>query len=193
MSRPERRRWWRVTLLGLLATCCGTIPGQDPPARPGPRWVAPTSLSDPRLGPLRWVSVSWEMRAGPGREVVDLVCLVPDLPTFFEAVSCWDRGHYFPILIEDVETTSRFIRAFRPARIVRFPRAPSPIAEDRVWERAVAAVGASWTDEADRASSRLAGDSVPKGLGPTPPGVVLSSPSAPMLAGAVALAAGRFQ
>jgi hypothetical protein len=34
---------------------------------------------------------------------------------------------------------------------------------------------------------------VPRSLGATPPGVVISSPGAPMLAGAVALAAGRFQ
>ena len=34
---------------------------------------------------------------------------------------------------------------------------------------------------------------VPRRLGPTPPGLVLSNPESPMLAGAVALAAGRFQ
>ena len=37
------------------------------------------------------------------------------------------------------------------------------------------------------------GDAVPRRLGPTPPGVVVSAPDSPMLAGAVALAAGRFQ
>ncbi len=33
----------------------------------------------------------------------------------------------------------------------------------------------------------------PRWLGPTPPGAVLASPDGRMLAGAVALAAGRFQ
>ena len=34
---------------------------------------------------------------------VDVVCLVPDVPTFFEAVSAWDDTRYFPVLIDDVE------------------------------------------------------------------------------------------
>ncbi len=73
------------------------------------------------------------------------------------------------------------------------PRSAAPIAADRIWERAVEAVGASWSSNDERLASRLAGDLAPISLGPTPPGVVLSSPEAPMLAGAVALAAGRFQ
>ena len=38
--------------------------------------------------------------------------------------------------------------------------------------------------EGNPAAYKPSGDVVPKGLGPTPPGVVLSSPGAPMLAGA---------
>ena len=53
---------------------------------------------------------SWERRPGPDRQVVDMVCLVPDLPTFLEAIAAWDEGHFFPILIDDVELTFKFLR-----------------------------------------------------------------------------------
>ena len=54
------------------------------------------SLADPRLGRLREASAAWELRRGPRREVVDLVCLVPDLPTFLEAIGRWDERHVVP-------------------------------------------------------------------------------------------------
>ena len=189
MRRPKPRRWWLAPLLGLLAIGDGPTSGQAPPARIS----LPASIHDPRLEPLRKAATSWELRSGPDRLVVDQVCLVPDLPAFLEAVASWDQGHYFPILFDDVESSFRFIRAFKPARIVRLPRSAAPIPSAKAWQRAVEAVGASWASESLANAPRLAGDAVPKGLGPTPPGVVLSSPDAPMLAGAVALAAGRFQ
>jgi hypothetical protein len=142
-------------------------------------------------GAISQAERSWQGRPGPGRQVVDLVCLVPDLASFLEAIAAWDESHAFPILIDDVELSFKFLRAFRPARIVRYPRRAAPIPAEQVWDAAVAAVGRSWTSET--AGAALPGDAVPKRLGPTPPGVVLSSPSSPMLAGAVALAAGRFQ
>src|SRR4051794_17614666 len=109
MSRPKPRRWWLASLLGLVMIGDGPTSGQNPP-----RWVAPTSLGDPRLEPLRNASMAWESRSGPARSVVDQVCLVPDLPTFLEAIAAWDEGHYFPILFDDVESSFRFVRAFRP-------------------------------------------------------------------------------
>jgi len=188
---PRRRSWWLAVLLLLPLVEPTPSDGQ---ARPKAReWVPPASLHDPRLEMIRMASESWDLRAGPRRAVVDQVCLVPDVATFFEAIATWDDSHYFPILIDDVESTFRFLRAFRPARIVRYPKAAAPIGEGKTWERAVAAVAGSWTPATDPGSAGLAGDAVPTRLGPTPPGVVLSSPSAPMLAGAVALAAGRFQ
>ncbi len=142
---------------------------------------------------VRRAAAEWDRRAGPARQVVDQVCLVPDLPTFLEAVSAWDRGHWFPVLIGDVELTFKFLRAFRPARIVRYPRRAGPLEADRVWDRAVAAVGRSWAEAGAPASEVMPGHAPPRGAGPTPPGVVVSSPDSPTLAGAVALAAGRFQ
>ena len=189
MRRPEPRRWWLAPLLGLLVVGDGPTSGQAPP----PNRSLPISIYDPRLEPLRKASASWELRSGPAREVVDQVCLVPDVPSFLEAISSWDQGHYFPILFDDVESSFRFIRAFKPARIVRLPRPAAPVPAGKLWQRAVEVVGASWTVDEGPNASRPSGEAPPKGLGLTPPGVVFSSPNAPMLAGAVALAAGRFQ
>ncbi len=134
---------------------------------------------------------------GPPRRVIDLVCLVPDQESFLEAIALWDDGHFFPILIDETELTLRFIRAFRPARIVRYPGHPHPIEIERLWDAAVDAVGRSWTRASDEASGNasdlLDGSAFPLRLGATPPGMVFSSPTSPSLAGAVALAAGRFQ
>jgi hypothetical protein len=147
--------------------------------------AAPSSPYNRGLDEIRRASVSWERRAGPRRQVLDVVCLVPDLPTFLEAISAWDESHAFPILIDDVEMSFKFLRAFRPARIVRYPRRGAPVAAEQLWDAAVAAVRRSWMDEAAQRGGL--------GTGANSPGVVLSSPTSPMLAGAVALAAGRFQ
>ena len=40
---------------------------------------AQVSLFDPRFDEVRRASVAWDRRSGPEREVVDLVCLVPDV------------------------------------------------------------------------------------------------------------------
>ena len=55
------------------------------------------------------------------------------------------------------------------------------------------AVARAWTSATVPDAELPPAGSVPRRLGPTPPGLVLSNPESPMLAGAVALAAGRFQ
>lgn len=151
------------------------------------------SLFDPRFDDIRRASVVWDNRLGPERQVVDVVCLVPDIPTFLEVIGTWDDHHYFPVLIDDVEYTLKFLRAFRPARIVRYPSKVAGVAPEALWDRAVGAVGRSWSNQTTPASQVPRGDVASKALGPLPPGVVLSSPEAANLAGGVALAAGRFQ
>ena len=188
MIRPKPCRPWLALLFGLVAMVDRPTFGQVPP-----RTNSSPALNDPIFAPIRNASTTWDLRSGPDRAVVDQVCLVPDLPTFFQAIAAWDQGHCFPILFDDVESSFRFIRAFQPARIIRHPRAADPIAPGQLWDRAVEAVAKSWSIEGNPAAYKPRGDEVPDGLGPTPPGVVLSSPVAPMLAGAVALAAGRFQ
>jgi hypothetical protein len=186
---------WAVWLgIGMLAVLIDPLAGQ---AQPPGMLAAPSSPYNRSLDEIRRASVYWERRAGPQRQVVDVVCLVPDVATFLEAITVWDESRAFPILIDDVELTFKFLRAFRPARIVRYPGRGTPIASERLWDAAIVAVGRAWADEAAGGGAAALpiprGDSVPRRLGPTPPGAVLSSPTSPMLAGAVALAAGRFQ
>ncbi len=139
--------------------------------------------------------------------MIDQVCLVPDVPSFLEAIATWDARHFFPILIDEPAWTMPFLRAFRPERVVRYTArgdgrrvstspidAPnSPAARLALWQKAMEAVARAWSDPTPRGGKFPPAGSPPRGLGPTPPGVVLTAPDSPMLAGAVALAAGRFQ
>jgi len=155
-------------------------------------------LDDPRLADLREASVRWRRFQGPRRRVVDQVCLVPDVPTFLAAVAAWDERHFFPILIDDPRWTLSFVRAFRPARIVRCGRTPmmstsGGSAENNLWQDALTAVSRGWIHEAPNDAQIPPAGAFPRQAGPTPPGAVLSHPGSPMLAAAVALAAGRFQ
>ena len=169
-----------------------------------------SSILDPRIEPLLHAADQWRRRPGPRRRIVDQVYLVPDVPSFFEAISRWDEHQFFPVLIEDPAWTLPFLRAFRPARVIRYrlpetgtarppagivssgERAPMPLWQ-RTWLAARRAVARAWTsDDVSEIDLPPAGG-VPNKWGPTPPGLVLSNPDSPMLAGAVALAAGRFQ
>ena len=144
-------------------------------------------------------------RRGPRRMVVDQVCLVPDVPSFFEAIAAWDERHFFPILIDEPAWTLPFLRAFRPSRVVRYvPRGDDGRAASQstrrqgpdrpprmaLWRAAIGAVARAWSDpsvpDGKTPTRRLA---APR-IGSDAPGLVLTAPDSPMLAGAVALAAG---
>lgn len=156
---------------------------------------SPASLFDDRLENVRKASVGWENRAGPERRVVDVVCLVHGLPEFLEALATWDEGIFFPILLDDEpELVFRFVRAFRPAQVVRFGGPAPGIEPDRIWERSAWAVGQAWAGPAGYAPPDApGGEERPRRLGRTPPGIVVTSPTSPLLAGGLALAAGHFQ
>ncbi|MFO0959827.1 MAG: hypothetical protein U0800_20725, partial [Isosphaeraceae bacterium] len=93
----------------------------------------PESLFDQRFAELRGAAASWDARR-PGRKVVDQACLVPDLPTFLEAIASWDGQRFYPILIEDGEYTPRFLRAFRPGRVIRMPKRAAAIPPEKLWD-----------------------------------------------------------
>ncbi len=145
------------------------------------------SLDDPRLGTVRRALPVWRERLSNPRVTCDLVCLVPDVPAFFAAIATWDESRYFPILIDEPESTERFLDAFRPAKVVRWRSQQS--GGDASWAAAATAVARSWSRDlpaaVDDRSVLLAR--------PKTPGLVLSAPDSATLAGAVALAAGRFQ
>ncbi len=162
--------------------------------------AGPHELDDRRLSPLLRAAASWKRRGESGRRVVDQVCLVPDADAFLEALAEWDQDAFFPILIDEPAWVLPYLRAFRPARVVRYKGRGKPAADILAgWRRAALAVGRAWgpagfepnreADDVPRALDAI----IPARLQVTSPGVVLSSPGAPMLAGAAALAAGRFQ
>lgn len=135
------------------------------------RMATPVQSSfDPRLAPLRVASEPWKAGLESQRTVLDQVCLVPDEATFYEALQSWTDSHYFPILIDDVNYTLKFLQAFRPARIVRFPRR--------------AAVADRWQ------SAEKAANSPGKF---TAPGLVIARKDSPTLPGLAALARGHSQ
>ena len=134
-----------------------TNPGR-PVEKPASADTGPVRMSDPRLGALRQAARSWKRSLRSRREVVDQVCLVPDVGTFFEAIAAWDERSFFPILIDEPAWTLPFIRAFRPARVVRHesrsrPAAPAVEAaaegaadgREAAWSRAAGAVARAWT------------------------------------------------
>lgn len=192
---------WAAIRNALIALVLATLPGPQDGGTQSPKYASPILpqlasqvLGDRRPNVERRASVTWRRRLGPERQVVDLVCLVPDLRTFLVAISAWDERHAFPILFDDADLAFKFMMAFRPARVVRLPSVSPPIADDALWSHAVAAVGRACGPR-HRQQNASAGDHVPQGSRPgqSPPGIVLSAPGSPLLAGAVALAAGRFQ
>ena len=67
------------------------------------------------------------------------------------------------------------------------------LARDAAWSEALEAVSRGWSSPSESPGHCQTPVCHRVQLGITPPGIVLSAPGAPMLAGAVALAAGRFQ
>jgi hypothetical protein len=195
---PQRRR-----ILNHFARFIG---GRTQSADAEALAAGPSRLDDPRLSSLRKAAESWRRAAGRKRLVVNQVCLVPDEVTFLDAIAAWDERYYFPILIDEPAWTLPFLRAFRPARVVRYSghthamKTPvsrgslnSTAGRDERWLRALEAVSRAWSGPSDGVHALPAPDLPPRWLKDIPPGLVLADPQASMLAGAVALAAGRFQ
>jgi hypothetical protein len=208
VAGPEGLTWLVARAsVGGATTMNATAGRASIGVRPLP--AVPMVAIDPRLARLRHAAESWERRSVPGRRVVDQVCLVPDVPSFLEAIAAWDDRHFFPILIDEPAWTLPFLRAFRPSRVLRYaaredgPRASargsgpagpnSPADRLALWMAAVGAVSRGWSPPSVADDRLPPGGAPPREILETPPGLVLSSPDSPMLAGAVALAAGRFQ
>ncbi len=109
------------------------------------------------------------------RNVGNLVVLVEDERSFAQAVSRWDEQTFFPVLFDDGWYSALFIRAFKPATILRYEAdAPGDLTADELMD---AAAAHRPTDDAN----------VP------PPGLVIADPAGPHRAAALALAAGHHQ
>lgn len=130
--------------------------------------------------------------------VLDRVVIVPDAATYLDEISRWSLGGRWPVLIEDGFFAPTFVRAFKPASIVRRgPATPLPAdaaAQQKLVERAIAH---AWCPAP---AARPKDSPVPeapleafKAVGFQPCGVVFASMADPAWTAAAALAAGHGQ
>jgi hypothetical protein len=136
--------------------------------------------------------------------VVPIVVIVKDAASYIEAIARWDLERRFPVLIDDGslnarENISRFVRAFRPERVVRWS-AGTPSTDWNVKPEAVEqAVGRAWGLKAADAEGkptpidRAANLARWKALQLAPPGVIVARQTDPAWPAGLALAAGRGQ
>ncbi|MGQ0628621.1 MAG: hypothetical protein ACT4PL_11040, partial [Phycisphaerales bacterium] len=134
--------------------------------------------------------------------VMPMVVVVPDASSLVEVVGAWSLAGAgrFPVLIDDgrVETRediARFIRAFAPARVVRW-RAPGEQAEwpkDEPAQRArvEAALRSAWKPARAEPGGNIS--AMYAGVNHVPPGVVALSMADVAWPAGLALAAGRGQ
>ncbi len=149
--------------------------------------------------------------------VIDVLVIVPDAASYGAAVQRWSLGARFPILIDDGtarsrEDVARFVRAFQPAKVLRWQ---APEEEAAIWRDAATrrdgfdqAMLAAWSppasaaDDQDDANAEgnaeadeARGDLLAqwRKLAFVPPGVVIASAEDPAWTAALALAAGRGQ
>ncbi|MCW8130907.1 MAG: hypothetical protein KIS92_11190, partial [Planctomycetota bacterium] len=131
------------------------------------------------------------------REVLDVLVLVPDLETFADAVAHWDEDRFFPVLFQDDLYAPKFAAVFKPAKTVLLPSVKKA---DAVFSAAQIrrAILGSWTangklKDLPAEPSEDALRARRKDVGGDPQGVVFGDGSSGETAGALALAAGRFQ
>ena len=128
------------------------------------------------------------------RRVVPIVALVSDAKGFVGAISRWDVQSYFPVLIDDGtpqtrEDIARFVRAFKPAKVVRFDGAggvfwPTSTDEQRAYLPHVIAKTLGFPDGAWMKKRAKDGEFKPTGM-------VITTMTDPAWPAALALCAGR--
>jgi hypothetical protein len=180
-----------LVMLGIVLAVISASGWPAPPRSPAFRPIR--DPADPRLAGLTQAIESWNRQQAPRRDVVDAVVLVPDVDTFLKALTAWTPRRFFPVLIEEPESTLRFVRAFRPARIVRLHSVLGTMSEEGTdrWQAALRAMAAACSKGQRFPDAK--GEAVIPDSSLRSPGLVLTSADSPALSGAVALAAGRFQ
>jgi hypothetical protein len=183
------RRSLSVALIALLAGACSGQ-GAAPPDQDAQQSAIDLSkLPPPIILGLRAEAVRRKIGAA------DEVVIVDSREAFVDALSRWTFEARSPILLDDGtpearENIARFVRAYRPARVVRWD------GENTVWPQAIEA---QRTIMADALANAWGADSYAdlpntwKELRFIPPGIVVLSESDPLCLGGLALAAGRGQ
>lgn len=199
---PPPRVVYVASALGLaLALALNSASGRAArqPAAPPAEPAAPKLQDLPpiiRLG-LRAESIRQQSQVTP------TVVIVPDTDSFLAAIAEWRPRKRFPILIDDGswnarEHAARFIRAFAPARVVRWKAPePAPWPEPRAEREAIlrTTLARAWAADAGTESPDQP-DAIVKlyaKLNWTPLGIVATSVDDPAWPAALALAAGHGQ
>jgi len=119
---------------------------------------------------------------------LDRVVLVKDEASFLDEISHWRLDARWPVLIEDEIFAPQFIRAFKPAQVLRrIEKAPN-VDDPAALKAAIAnAISSAWNAAAANTPplSAITAQSY------TPPGIVIMDPADPAWVAGVALAAGR--
>lgn len=189
-----------VMVAGVCASAQSVNPSVAPPL-PGGRDTRPeqkqASLAD--LPPAQRIGVRAEL-VRRQRPVAPVVVIVNDFGSYVEAIARWTPTLYYPVLLEDGSTPgrediARFVRAFKPSKVVRWSAGKSAeLPADPAARRGVieAAVARSWGLTQDRHSTQ---DMIArcKEVGLVPPGFLVADTNDGAWSAAVALAAGRGQ
>ena len=119
---------------------------------------------------------------------LDRVVLVKDEASFLDEISHWRLDARWPVLIEDEIFAPQFIRAFKPAQVLRrIEKAPN-VDDPAALKAAIAnAISSAW----NAAAANTPPLSAITAQAYTPPGIVIMDPADPAWVAGVALAAGR--
>ena len=119
---------------------------------------------------------------------LDRVVLVKDEASFLDEISHWRLDARWPVLIEDDIFAPQFIRAFKPAQVLRrIEKAPN-VDDPTALKAAIAnAISSAW----NAAAANTPPLSAITAQAYTPPGIVIMDPADPAWVAGVALAAGR--
>ena len=119
---------------------------------------------------------------------LDRVVLVKDEASFLDEISHWRLEARWPVLIEDDIFTPQFIRAFKPAQVLRRVEKAPNVDDPAVLQAAIEnAVSKAWNAAAPNTPALAAITAQTY----TPPGVAIMDSSDPAWVAGVALAAGH--
>jgi len=179
----------------LVLLASGAL-AQTPPPAPAP--PAPPAVRLEDLPPAQRLGA----RATLLREaipVIPVVVVVPNVRSYIEAVAAWTPGARYPVLFDDgsragLEDIARFVRAFKPQRVVRWEYRgqggwPKELGARR--ELIEGAVARAWGAKGESARDEMIAHW--KKMGIVPPGLVVAGAADSAWTAALALSAGHAQ
>jgi len=201
----KKRPLWRSVLLvcavAVIATVRvqgqGALPSQDGASGAGAASAGPAQATQVQG---QQIPMPWPMKIGLQSfqvsmrlPVVDHVVLVPDAATYLDEIGRWDLRGRWPVLIEDAKYAPMFVRAFKPARVVRRASVGS-LPAGRAEREALAqqAIMHAWTVPGKDTAPKTPAEAY-AAVGFQPFGAVFASMDDPAWTAAVALTAGRGQ